>query len=68
MPEQHDGTPPATAATLPAGVGDTAVTVASPDGTDPAPQPVPYTVTAGTVSVPLTVAQYAVVTLSAATA
>lgn len=68
MPEQHDGTPPATAATLPAGAGVTAVTVASPDGTDPAPRPVPYTATAGTVSVPLTVAQDAVVTLSTTTA
>ncbi|MFH9352560.1 hypothetical protein [Kitasatospora sp. NPDC017646] len=31
---------------FPAGASVTAVTVAGPDGTDPAPQPAPYTVTA----------------------
>ncbi|MFF2750638.1 hypothetical protein ACFVVA_34535 [Kitasatospora sp. NPDC058048] len=49
---------------LPAGASVSAVTVASPDGTDPAPKAVPYTVTGGTVSVPLTVAQYSVVTIT----
>ncbi|MFB7907106.1 hypothetical protein ACFC1T_11800 [Kitasatospora sp. NPDC056076] len=53
---------------LPAGAAVTAVTVASPDGTDPAPRPVPYTVTTGTVGVPLTVVQYSVVTISASAA
>ncbi|MEV7027774.1 hypothetical protein, partial [Kitasatospora sp. NPDC093558] len=47
---------------LPADTAVAAVTVATPDGTDPAPKPVPYTVTGTTVSVPLTVVQYAVVT------
>ncbi|MFJ9774602.1 hypothetical protein ACIRVF_25740 [Kitasatospora sp. NPDC101157] len=58
---------------LPAGAVVTAVTAASPDGTDPAPQPVPqpvphtvpHTVTGGTVSVPPTVARYSVVTITA---
>ncbi|MQS17733.1 hypothetical protein F7Q99_37490 [Streptomyces kaniharaensis] len=52
---------------LPAGATVTAVTVAivaTPDGTDPAPKPVPYTVIGATVSVPLTVVQYSVVTVS----
>ncbi|MFJ2581619.1 hypothetical protein [Kitasatospora aureofaciens] len=50
--------------TLPADTAVTAVTVATPDGTDPAPKPVPYTATGTTVSVPLTVVQYSLVTVS----
>ncbi|MFJ2581620.1 hypothetical protein [Kitasatospora aureofaciens] len=49
---------------LPAGVTVAAVTVATPDGTDPTPKPVPYTVTGSTVSVPLTVVQYSLVTMT----
>ncbi|MFJ4593424.1 MULTISPECIES: hypothetical protein [unclassified Kitasatospora] len=49
---------------LPVGAAVTAVTVATPDGTDPTPKPVPYTVTGATVSVPLTVVQYSVVTVT----
>ncbi|MFE2412725.1 hypothetical protein ACFXDE_30735 [Kitasatospora sp. NPDC059408] len=49
---------------LPAGAAVASVTVASPDGTDPAPGPVPYTVAGSTVSVPLTVVQYSLVTIS----
>ncbi|MFB7469924.1 hypothetical protein [Kitasatospora sp. NPDC056184] len=46
---------------VPAGRTVTAVTVATPDGTDPAPRPAPFTVTGAVLSVPLTVAQYSVV-------
>ncbi|MEV7027705.1 hypothetical protein, partial [Kitasatospora sp. NPDC093558] len=48
---------------LPAGAAVASVTVATPDGTDPAPKAVPYTVTGSTVSVPLTVVQYSLVTV-----
>ncbi|MGW1200208.1 hypothetical protein ACWD4B_30870 [Streptomyces sp. NPDC002536] len=49
---------------VPAGKRVLAATVSSPDGSSPAPQPVPWQVTGDTVSVTLTVAQYALLTVT----
>ncbi|KNB52408.1 hypothetical protein AC230_12510 [Streptomyces caatingaensis] len=49
---------------VPDGRRVTAATVASPDGTSPAPQPVTWTTSGATATVALTVAQYAVLTVT----
>ncbi|MFG2178496.1 hypothetical protein ACGFLS_07225 [Streptomyces abikoensis] len=49
---------------VPAGKKVLGATVSSPDAASPAPRAVPFTVDGGTVSVPLTVAQYSLLTVS----
>jgi hypothetical protein len=49
---------------IPAGKQVTSVAVSSPDNPDPAMAPVPYSVIGATVSVPLSVATYALVAVT----
>ncbi|MDG4533293.1 hypothetical protein [Streptomyces sp. AV19] len=54
----------AVSVTVPEGKRVTAATVASPDGTSPAPQPVTWTTSGATATVAVTVAQYALLTVT----